>query len=101
MLKYTIFLFALVFVFLTGLAKSDVRLKDNVKPIRDYMNLTTCEWDWNYVAEEVFNLTGHSSGFMAEEVKEVYPLCTYKDNLYAEYLMVDYRCLFHIWEIMD
>ena len=55
-------------------ASSDERLKDNIKPIEDALEkiqkIRGVEFDWNDKQE---TFTGHDTGVIAQEVKEVLP----------------------------
>lgn len=71
-------------------ASSDQRLKDNIKPIENALEklqkIRGVEFDWNDKQE---NYTGHDTGVIAQEVKEVLPeVVTERDD---GYLAVKYE----------
>ena len=69
---------------IVAFATSDVRLKDNIKPISQPLDklskITGCEFDWN-AKQELY--TGHDVGVIAHEVEEVLPeVVTTRDDGY-------------------
>ena len=71
-------------------ATSDERLKDNIKPIENALEklqkIHGVEFDWN---DKQQNYTGHDTGVIAQEVKEVLPeVVTERDD---GYLAVKYE----------
>ena len=75
---------------LVAFASSDERLKDNIKPIENALNklqkIRGVEFDWN---DKQDLYTGHDTGVIAQEVKEVLPeVVTEREN---GYLAVKYE----------
>ena len=62
---------------ITAYYSSDIRLKDNVRPIEDSLfklsKLRGVEFDWNEKAHELDIQKGHDVGLIAQEVEEVLP----------------------------
>ena len=61
---------------------SDVRLKTNIVKHKTFDNgLGWYSWDWTEEAKELGYFLKHKEGFIAQEVKEIYPDTVYeKDN---------------------
>ena len=62
---------------ITAYYSSDIRLKDNIRPIEDSLfkisRLRGVEFDWNEKAHELDIQKGHDVGLIAQEVEEVLP----------------------------
>ena len=74
---------------LTAYYSSDIRLKDNIRPIENSLfkisKLRGVEFDWNEKADVVEREKGHDIGLIAQEVEEVLPeiVTTRKDGYKA------------------
>jgi len=74
---------------LTAYYSSDIRLKDNIRPIEDSLfkisRLRGVEFDWNEKADVVEREKGHDIGLIAQEVEQVLPeiVTTRKDGYKA------------------
>ena len=77
---------------LQGLFFSDLNLKTNVRKLGRYKNLNVYKWDWipetKGTVVEIFKEL--DVGFMAQDVKEVYPQHVYN---VGDYLVIDYEAL--------
>lgn len=71
-------------------AFSDLRLKDNVKPIGERYGHDWYEWDWNERAKVELGLTGKDQGVLAQDVAKVVPEAV---GLSQGYLTVNYEML--------
>lgn len=77
---------------LLGLLTSDRRLKKDIKKIGTHANgLPLYKWDWNAEAHDLGFEIYPTEGFMAQEVKEVYPQHVYTHP--SGYMMLDYASL--------
>ncbi len=74
-------------------AFSDPRLKDDIKVIDQLDGLDVITWKWNDLAYELHGLSGESTGFNAEQVRELRPDCSFiEDGM----LKVDYGKLLEV-----
>lgn len=71
-------------------AFSDLRLKDNVKPIGERYGHDWYEWDWNERAKTELGLTGKDQGVLAQDVAKVMPEAVGTSH---GYLTVNYEML--------
>lgn len=71
-------------------AFSDLRLKDNVKPIGERYGHDWYEWEWNGRAESELGLTGKTEGVLAQDVAKVMPEAVGTSH---GYLTVNYEML--------
>ena len=76
---------------ITAFSTSDMRLKDNMKPITGAMyklkHLNGYDFDWNEVRQPLYK--GHDIGLMAQEVQKVIPSAVRQST--TGYLQVDYK----------
>ena len=76
---------------ITAFSTSDMRLKDNMKPIAGAMarlkHLNGYDFDWNEVRQPLYK--GHDIGLMAQEVQKVIPSAVRQST--TGYLQVDYK----------
>ncbi|MCH9646354.1 MAG: tail fiber domain-containing protein [Proteobacteria bacterium] len=72
-------------------AFSDVRLKENIKPVGKENGINLYSWDWNDKAEKELGLTGEAYGVMAHEL----PLDKLILDEKTGYLLVKYNEVFH------
>jgi len=52
---------------------SDARLKEDVVQVGNMGGLAVVDWNWNQLAADKFGLKGRSSGFIAQDVMDLYP----------------------------
>jgi len=74
-----------------AVAKSDVRLKENVTNIGRRDGHNWYQWDWNAEAGTLFGLYGRSEGVIAQEVVKAAPKAVHTDG--DGFMSVDYNKL--------
>jgi hypothetical protein len=75
------------------LAMSDIRLKANIRHLRDVEGLGVYRWDWNEAANAL-GLHGTSDGFLAHQVYDLVPDAVHVTLETGEpLLMLDYAKL--------
>ena len=69
---------------------SDRRLKQNIREIAEIGGLKVYEWDWVPEADDTIITLCNPVGFMADEVKELYPQHVYK---FGSFDVLDYESI--------
>jgi hypothetical protein len=73
------------------LGASDVRLKENVKPLGSMGGVNFYNWDWNDEGKKIASPEQPTFGVMADELRETHPHLVKRGQ--DGYLRVDYRGL--------
>jgi len=58
---------------LSGIALSDIRLKEDIQEKGTYKGYKIYSWKWNNLAKKLFDLSGREEGVIAQELEKISP----------------------------